>query len=296
MPATPAIGRNCKSRPSSSKGAPTQRPIMATLRSRSFLLLFLSWLLLCTPFFSISALAKQGDPDAQEVDDDVAGDIGGAVIADPGQEFSDAELVPAAGVDTVFFFPGNADKSVPAGEEAEIVVGISNHGDLPLKVNSILASLHLAYDQRYRIQNFTAVEFRNSVVPPSIQASFPYTFIVSKFLQPGSFALVASIFYEVDGTLHQSVFYNGTIDVTEPSGFLSGETLFLVTLGLGMLGLLGMWVYGQFQKISKKTRRTKKVETGTRSMDAINNEWLQGTAFTQKLSRSISQSKSKKKK
>lgn len=83
---------------------------------------------------------------------------------------------------------------------------------------------------------------------------------------------------------------------TEVSGFLSGETLFLVTLGLGMLGLLSMWIYGQFQKLSK-TRRTKKFETGTRSMESVNNEWLQGTAFTKKLSKSVSQpSKSKKKK
>ncbi|MCO5568239.1 hypothetical protein L7F22_021935 [Adiantum nelumboides] len=242
------------------------------LRSRGFLLLFLSWLLLC---ISLCALSEQGDPDAQEVDDDSASDPGDALIADSAQEYSDVELVPARGVHTVYFFPKDADKSIPAGEEAEVIVGISNHGDLPLNVHSIWASLHLAYDQRYQIQNFTAVEFGKSIVPPSVQASFPYTFTVSKFLQPGSFALVASIFYEVDGTPYRSVFYNGTIEVIEPSGFLSGETLFLVTLGLEMLGLLGMWLYGQFQKLSKKTRRTKKVETGTRSMDAVNNEWLQ---------------------
>ena len=70
-------------------------------------------------------------------------------------------------------------------------------------------------------------------------------------LQAGSFALVASILYEVDGHPHRSVFYNGTIEVIEASGFASGETIFLVTLGSGLLGLLGMWLYGQFQKLSK---------------------------------------------
>jgi translocon-associated protein subunit alpha len=69
--------------------------------------------------------------------------------------------------------------------------------------------------------------------------------------QPGSFALVASILYEVDGQAFRNVFYNGTIEVVESSGFVSGETIFLVTLGIGMLGLLGMWAYGQFVKISK---------------------------------------------
>eukprot|EP00250_Pteridium_aquilinum_P005898 c15918_g1_i1 orf=123-959(+) len=275
---------------------------MARSRSRallsSALLLLVSYLLLCTPLISIAAADQQGEPNAPEVDDDVASEVGdgeSALVADSVPDLSDVELVPAEGVETVYLFPKDGDKSTPAGEEAEVIVGVSNHGDLPLKVHSIWASLHLAYDHRYQIQNFTAAEFGSSVVPPSVQASFPYTFTVSKYLQPGSFALVASILYEVEGHPYRSVFYNGTIEVTEASGFLSGETLFLVTLGMGMLGLLGMWVYGQFQKLSK-TRRSKKVETGTRNMEAVNNEWLQGTAFTQKLSRSISQSKSKKKK
>ena len=70
-------------------------------------------------------------------------------------------------------------------------------------------------------------------------------------MQPGSFALVASILYKVDEQAYRNVFYNGTIEVVEGSGFVSGETIFLVTLGMGMLGLLGMWAYGQFTKISK---------------------------------------------
>ena len=49
--------------------------------------------------------------------------------------------------------------------------------------------------------------------------------------------------YELNNQLHKSVFYNGILEVVEASGFVSGETLFLVTLGKGLLGLLGMWVY-----------------------------------------------------
>lgn len=275
---------------------------MARLRSSkllsSALLLLVSYLLLCTAVFNVVAAAQQDESDVHEVDDDVASEVGdgeSALVADPAQHLSDVQLTPAAGVDTVYFFPNKA--ATPAGEDAEIIVGVSNHGDLPLTVYSIWASLHLAYDHTYIIQNFTAMDLRKSIVPPSVQASFPYMFTVHKYLQPGSFALVASILYEVDGSPYRSVFYNGTMEVTEASGFLSGETLFLVTLGLGMLGLLGMWVNGQFQKISK-IRRSKKVETGTRNTEAVNNEWLQGTSFTKKLSlsRSISASKSKKKK
>lgn len=62
---------------------------------------------------------------------------------------------------------------------------------------------------------------------------------------------MGSVFYELDNQLYKSVFYNSTVEVVEPSGFVSGETMFLVTLGLGLLGLLGMWAYAQVQKFSK---------------------------------------------
>ena len=70
-------------------------------------------------------------------------------------------------------------------------------------------------------------------------------------MQPGTFDLVGSVFYVLDNQLYKSVFYNGIVEVVEPSGFVSGETMFLVTLGLGLLGLLGMWAYAQVQKFSK---------------------------------------------
>ena len=59
---------------------------------------------------------------------------------------------------------------------------------------------------------------------------------------------MASVVYELNNQLHKSVFYNGILEVVEASGFVSGETLFLVTLGLGLLGLLGMWAYAQVQR------------------------------------------------
>lgn len=69
--------------------------------------------------------------------------------------------------------------------------------------------------------------------------------------QPGGFALVASIYYDIDDQAHRTTFYNGTVEVVEAHGFFSGETLFLITLGLGLSGLLGIWAYGQIQRLSK---------------------------------------------
>jgi hypothetical protein len=54
-----------------------------------------------------------------------------------------------------------------------------------------------------------------------------------------------------DGQLHSNVFYNGTVEVVEPSGILSGENAFLALLAIALLGLLGYWAYGQVQKLTK---------------------------------------------
>lgn len=71
-------------------------------------------------------------------------------------------------------------------------------------------------------------------------------------VQPGNFDLVGTIFYEIDQNAYQSIFYNGTIEVIEASGFISIESVFLVTLGSALLVLLGLWIRGQIQqKFSK---------------------------------------------
>lgn len=71
------------------------------------------------------------------------------------------------------------------------------------------------------------------------------------FLQPGTFDLVGTIVYEIDEHPYQSVFYNGTIEVVESGGFLSVESVFLVTLGVALLVLLGLWIHGQLQRFTK---------------------------------------------
>ncbi|XP_038985840.1 translocon-associated protein subunit alpha-like isoform X2 [Phoenix dactylifera] len=109
-------------------------------------------------------------------------------------------------------------------------------------------------------------------------------FLGNPMIQPGLFDLVGTIVYEIDHRRYQSVFYNGTIEVVETGGFLSIESVFLVTLGAAFIGLFGLWAYGQIQRFSKKTKSMPKVEVGTRAADANMDEWLQGTAYAQSLS------------
>ncbi|KAH9307562.1 hypothetical protein KI387_035473, partial [Taxus chinensis] len=219
---------------------------------------------------NIWQVASSAEVEGTDVTDE-GGELG--IVGDGVQDFGDPVLGTAPGVATVCFFPKSSDKSIPAGEETELLIGINNDGEVPLKVHSIKASLHWPFDHKLFVQNLTVQEFANDTVPSSAQATFPYSFAVNKFLQPGSFDLVGSISYEVDEQLFQTVFYNGTIEVVEAGGVISIETVFLITLGLALVGLLGVWVHGQIQRFSQKTKKTAKVEVGTKNSE-LTNEWL----------------------
>ncbi|KAL2537723.1 Translocon-associated protein (TRelated to AP2) [Forsythia ovata] len=231
------------------------------------------------------------DPYAEVVDSaEEGGDLG--IVGEDAQDFgAGGSFSPAAGVETVCVFPRNPSKLAVAGEESELLVGIKNEGESYLNVIAIQATVHLPFDHQYLVQNLSAQAFNNASVPPSAQATFPYIFSISKFMQPGAFDFVGTIVYEIDQNPYQSTFYNGTIEVTEAGGLLSVESVFLFCLGIALLGLLGFWIRGRIQHFSKKTKRSPKVEVGTGTTDPSMDEWLQGTAFTQSGS-----SKSKKKK
>lgn len=70
-------------------------------------------------------------------------------------------------------------------------------------------------------------------------------------IQPGAYDLAGIIVYEIDQQPYQSTFYNGTIEVAEVGGLLSVESVFLFCLGVALLGLLGVWIRGQIQQLSK---------------------------------------------
>ncbi|KAM1453823.1 hypothetical protein FF1_003431 [Malus domestica] len=240
--------------------------------------LLLTLLLIASPFLQVARGQSDSEVDASDTVEE-SSDLG--IVGEDVQDFGDGSFSPAPGVDTICVFPKNIAKTVAAGEETEILVGLKNDGESSLNVIAIKASVHLPFDHNLLVQNLTAQAFNNGSVPASAQATFPYIFAVSKFLQPGAFDLVGTIYYEIDQQPYQSTFYNGTIEVVEAGAMLSIESVFLVTLGCALLVLLGLWIHGQIQHLSKKTKRAPKVEVGTKATDASMDEWLQGTAYTQ---------------
>lgn len=89
-------------------------------------------------------------------------------------------------------------------------------------------------------------------------------------LQPGTFDLMGTIIYEIDQHPYQSIFYNGTIEVVEAGGFLSIESVFLFSLGIALVGLLGLWIYGQIQNFSKVSELVKCIYVEYRLFSVIN--------------------------
>ncbi|OVA04928.1 Translocon-associated protein (TRAP) [Macleaya cordata] len=238
---------------------------------------FLALLLLASPFLQV--VRCQSDSEVEVADVGEGGDDLG-IVGDDVQDYGDSTFSPAPGVDTVCVFPKNSARLVPAGEQSELLVGVKNDGESTLNVIALRASLHLPFDHHLLVQNLTTEQFYNASVPFSAQATFPYLFSVSKYLQPGTFDLVGTIIYEIDQHHYQSTFYNGTIEVVEASGLISIESVFLITLGLALLVLFGLWAYGQLQNLTKKTKRAPKVEVGTGTTDANMDEWLQRAGGT----------------
>ncbi|KAG4168670.1 hypothetical protein ERO13_A12G039300v2 [Gossypium hirsutum] len=136
---------------------------------------FFGLLLLQFPLFQVVRCQS-------EIEADVEGSKLGIVREDV-QDFVGSNFKPAPGVETICFFPRNSAKVVPAGEKTELLVGMENVGESPLNIITIEASVHLPFDHRMLVQNLTAQVFDNASVPPSTQATFPYIFALSKFLQ-----------------------------------------------------------------------------------------------------------------
>ncbi|KAK8530011.1 hypothetical protein V6N12_060772 [Hibiscus sabdariffa] len=255
--------------------------LLSKMAIRSFRVFFFALLLLASTILQVARCQSEAEADVTETAE--GGELG--VVGEDVQDFGFGNFDSAPGIETVSLFPKNSAKLVQAGEETELLVGMENVGESPVNVIAVTASVHLPFDHRMLVQNLTSLAFNNATVPPSKQATFPYTFAVSKYLQPGTFDLVGIIAYEIDQHPYQSTFYNGTIEVVEAGGFLGVESIFLVTLGIALLVLFGLWLQGQFQRISKKTKRAPKVEVGTGTRDASLDEWLQGTAYTQSASK-----------
>nr|DAD22388.1 TPA_asm: hypothetical protein HUJ06_023851 [Nelumbo nucifera] len=86
----------------------------------------LALLLISSLFLQVVKCQSESEVEVTEVVG--GGDLG--IVGDDVQDYGDGSFSPAPGVETVYVFPKNAARLVPAGEEAEILVGVNNEGKL----------------------------------------------------------------------------------------------------------------------------------------------------------------------
>ncbi|CAI5476108.1 unnamed protein product [Closterium sp. Yama58-4] len=241
--------------------------------------------LILSPAVTVRA-EEDDDEDANAAADSVASDAATSEIVATEEEEAEEELprlMPADGVEVKSILPKffNKEPVIHAGQEAELLFSISNNGPIPVFMGNVTGNIYVPFDFRYVVQNFSSDSY-NVTIPPGVQTSFSFHFTPERYLQPRDFGLALAAFYIVGDSLHASLLINRTVEVLEPVGYVSGESVFLVLLAAGLLALLGVWAYGQVAKMNQKSRRTKKVETGTAGdTGAETNEWLQGTFFEQ---------------
>uniref|UniRef100_A0A2P2JDP1 Translocon-associated protein subunit alpha n=1 Tax=Rhizophora mucronata TaxID=61149 RepID=A0A2P2JDP1_RHIMU len=92
---------------------------------KSIRVLFLALLLFASPLLQVVSSQSDSEAEVAEATEE-ATDLG--IVGEDAQDFGNGNFNPAPGVDTVCIFPKNSARSVPAGEETELLIGMKNDG------------------------------------------------------------------------------------------------------------------------------------------------------------------------
>eukprot|EP00698_Gefionella_okellyi_P005014 TRINITY_DN14613_c0_g1_i1.p1 TRINITY_DN14613_c0_g1~~TRINITY_DN14613_c0_g1_i1.p1 ORF type:complete len:266 (+),score=67.74 TRINITY_DN14613_c0_g1_i1:57-854(+) len=240
------------------------------------LVLLLAIALFCGVF--VAPAYADGSVEVETEDDTVAGSTATELEAIPEEE--DTGLPDAHNeVSTVVVVPDYPDYKIPLGAVVELVVGFRNGAKTPLNVTSLIGSLNFVQDYRYYVQNFSRIDFGNTLVPPGAEVSLLYPVRPDPSLEPRDFILSATVLYEdADGRLEYATnFFNQTIELVEATGTFDANVVFVALL-IAALGGLGYFVIKQ--QTSKSSRKKKPVvaavETGTKTASVApeDNEWI----------------------
>lgn len=159
-------------------------------------------------------------------------------------------------------------------------------------MTAILGSLNSPTDFSIFVQNFTQ-QFYHQAVAPGKEISLDYKFVPDPRIEPRDFIVALTVFYQdTKGVYFSNTFFNQTIEIVEVKKLIDWELIFLVFFLLALAGGIGFLIYSlvapQLQSLgymSKKSKKTKKVDTGPKvQTEEEAEDWLKGTnyaAFTQ---------------
>lgn len=255
------------------------------------LLAFPATLLVRDPVVSAQDLTE--DEEAEPIDEDVVDDVTDDVTADDEDDEAEVEddenaelaeekedeeeealvgeMKASPNADTTILFVKGED--FPANNIVKFLLGFTNKGSENFIVESLDASFRYPQDYQFFIQNFTALQL-GTLVPPSRQATFEYSFIPAEPMGGRPFGLVVNLNYkDANGNIFQDAVFNQTVTITEKEDGLDGETIFMYVFlsGLGLLVVVGLH---QLLESRKRRRPAAKVEMGTSSHNDVDLSWI----------------------
>ncbi|KAH1010107.1 hypothetical protein HUJ05_004461 [Dendroctonus ponderosae] len=227
------------------------------------------------------AFAEEDPIDEEEADVEGEVEDGDLTATEPEEEEDESLSKASSDADTVLLFTkpstfGASQLELVGGAPVEFLVGFRNKGLQDFVVEYIEASFRYPMDFNYYIQNFSAVGY-NSIVKPSEESTFQYTFVPSVGFAGRPFGLHINLAYhDAAGNGFQEAVFNETVQIIELDEGFDGETFFLyVFLAASVVLLL---VIGQQTLLSVGKKRPAKkatpVETGTNNPNNVDYDWL----------------------
>nr|CAC86147.1 translocon associated protein alpha homolog [Tetraodon nigroviridis] len=217
---------------------------------------------------TVDDVTAEDEDDEAEVEDDENTEL---EKEDEEEEALVGEVKASPHADTTILFVKGED--FPANNIVKFLLGFTNKGSENFVVESLDASFRYPQDYQFYIQNFTALQL-GTVVPPTRQATFEYSFIPAEPMGGRPFGLVINLNYKDSaGNVFQDAVFNQTVTVTEKEDGLDGETIFMYVFlsGLGLLVIIGLH---QLLESRKRRRPAPKVEMGTSSHNGVDLSWI----------------------
>jgi len=161
-------------------------------------------------------------------------------------------------VTTNYLLPEYADKRFPVGEEATILVDVSNNGQDVFNITRIGAFLHSPFDLSYYIQNFTVGEL-SGVAAPSAQISLEYKFTPDQKLEALEYWFSGFVEYTMEGSdePYQQIFVNTTVHLYDDKNSIIRDLSGAASSALLLL-VLGSGAYFGFNYAASKSGLKKK--------------------------------------
>jgi len=214
-------------------------------------------LVACLLLGSVLTTAAQDDFDDDEVDD-----IGDYLPDSPPQVPTKRERadIPMGGTGLTIF-PEFAEARFPAGATVEALVGFSNIGTQPFRVEYIRGMLRMLNPPYSFVQNFSGALY-NSTVSPGDDACLLYRFAADLSVAVQDYELLLELFYTTaTNETHLAVVHNSTVFIDEAPTVVGFQLVFAYLTIAGLLGAAGYGVHLYVQRNTRKpSGRARKEE------------------------------------